>query len=60
MKSSAKDTIRSKIFLQGNFNLHKAFLDGLMMVSPAVKKYKRVADIITLQGMTCKGIQKCF
>ena len=24
---------------QGNFNLHKTFLDGLMQVSPAVKKY---------------------
>lgn len=31
---------------EGNFNLHKAFLDGLLEVSPAVKKYKRVADII--------------
>ncbi|MFK4985512.1 hypothetical protein ACI4B7_27170, partial [Klebsiella pneumoniae] len=28
---------------QGNFNLHKTFLDGLMQVSPAVKKYKRIA-----------------
>lgn len=34
---------------EGNFNLHKAFLDGLMQVSPAVKKYKRVADIINDQ-----------
>lgn len=34
---------------QGNFNLHKDFLDGLLEVSPAVKKYKRIADIIRLQ-----------
>jgi hypothetical protein len=34
---------------QGNFNLHKSFLDDLMQVSPAVKKYKRIADIINYQ-----------
>src|SRR4051812_41409108 len=34
---------------QGNFNLHKAFLDGLMEASPAVKKYKKVAEIIQFQ-----------
>ncbi|HMH35209.1 MAG TPA: hypothetical protein VK543_19370 [Puia sp.] len=31
---------------QGNFNLHKAFLDGLLAVSPSVRKYERVADIM--------------
>jgi hypothetical protein len=35
---------------EGNFNLHKAFLDGLLAVSPAVQKYARVADIITDQA----------
>lgn len=34
---------------EGNFNLHKNFLDGLMEVSPAVKKYNRIADIINYQ-----------
>jgi hypothetical protein len=34
---------------KGNFNLHKAYLDGLLAVSPAVKNYKRVADIIAMQ-----------
>lgn len=34
---------------QGNFNLHKTFLDGLLEVSPAVRQYKRIADIISLQ-----------
>ena len=34
---------------EGSFNLHKAFLDGLLAVSPAVKNYRRVTDIITLQ-----------
>src|SRR5258708_22432460 len=35
-----------KDIVNGNFNLHKAFLDGLMAVSPAVKNYARVADIV--------------
>ncbi|MBK8088799.1 MAG: TerB family tellurite resistance protein [Chitinophagaceae bacterium] len=34
---------------QGNFTLHKTFLDGLMEVSPAVKKYKRITDIFNYQ-----------
>lgn len=34
---------------QGNFSLHQVFLDGLMQVSPAVRKYQRVADIIQIQ-----------
>ncbi|HMR81974.1 MAG TPA: TerB family tellurite resistance protein, partial [Niabella sp.] len=34
---------------EGNFKLHQAFLDGLMDVSPAVKRYKRVGDIIDYQ-----------
>lgn len=34
---------------EGNFSLHKAFLDGLMEVSPAVRNYRRVADIINCQ-----------
>jgi regulator of sigma D len=35
---------------QGNFNLHEAFLDGLMSVSPAVRRYPRVTDIIKDQA----------
>lgn len=31
---------------QGNFNLHKGFLDGLMEVSPTVKNYRKVGEII--------------
>lgn len=34
---------------QGNFSLHELFLDGLMLVNPEIKKYNRVADIISLQ-----------
>lgn len=34
---------------EGNFSLHKTFLDGLLQVSPAVRKYKRIVDIISYQ-----------
>lgn len=34
---------------EGNFNLHKTFLDALMEVSSAVRKYKKVSDIIETQ-----------
>ena len=34
---------------EGNFSLHKTFLDGLLAVSPAVRSYKRIVDIINLQ-----------
>lgn len=40
-------TIRN--LAEGNFKLHQAFLDGLLKVSPAVKNYKRVYDIIDCQ-----------
>lgn len=35
---------------KGNFSLHEAFLDGLMIVSPALRQYPRVADIIDDQA----------
>lgn len=38
-----------KNLASNNFNLHKAFLDGLMAVNPAVKKYWKVADIVNIQ-----------
>jgi hypothetical protein len=31
---------------QGNFDLHKLFLDDLLKASPVVQKYKKVEDII--------------
>ncbi|MBS1915566.1 MAG: TerB family tellurite resistance protein [Bacteroidetes bacterium] len=35
---------------EGNFNLHQAFLDGLLIVSPAVRNYPHAADIISMQA----------
>lgn len=38
-----------KSISQGNFSLHEAFLDGLMVVSPTVRKYPKVLQIISDQ-----------
>ena len=35
---------------QGNYSLHEAFLDGLLIVSPTVRKYVRVQEIINNQA----------
>lgn len=45
---------------QGNFSLHKTFLDGLMQVSPTVKKYKRVADIVNYQLILVREYKYAF
>ncbi len=45
---------------QGNFSLHKTFLDGLLQVSPAVLKYKRVADIISFQVRIVKEYKSAY
>ena len=45
---------------QGNFNLHKTFIDALMEVSPTVKNYKRVADIINYQVILVKEYKSAF
>jgi hypothetical protein len=34
---------------EGNFSLHKTFLDGLLQISPTVRKYQRVELIVDLQ-----------
>ncbi|MEH6680378.1 MAG: TerB family tellurite resistance protein [Sediminicola sp.] len=39
---------------QGNFTLHQVFLDGLLQVSPTVREYGRIADIIRYQGSLAK------
>ncbi|HEU4789420.1 MAG TPA: TerB family tellurite resistance protein [Flavobacterium sp.] len=49
-----------KDMTQGNFTLHKTFLDALMQVSPVVKKYKRVGDIINYQIMMIKESKIAF
>ena len=50
--STGYNTIRD--ISKGNFNLHDAFLNALLQVSPTVRKYKRVADIISCQSQIVK------
>jgi hypothetical protein len=56
--SGGYNTIRD--LSQGNFSLHKTFLDALMEVSPSVKNYKRVADIINYQVILVKEYKSAF
>jgi hypothetical protein len=34
---------------EGNFNLHKVYLDGLLAISPAVQHYGRIVDILNAE-----------
>ena len=45
---------------KGNFELHKLFLDGLLEVNPAIKNYKRVAEIISYQLLIVKEYKTAF
>ena len=45
---------------KGNFSIHKTFLDGLLQVSPAVRNYKRVADIISYQVRIIKEYRSAY
>lgn len=56
--SGGYNTIKS--ISEGNFNLHKVFLDGLYEVSPAVRNYKRVADIINYQFLLVKEYKTAY
>lgn len=45
---------------KGNFSLHETFLDALMQVSPTVRKYKRVGDIIHYQVLLVREYKAAF
>lgn len=45
---------------QGNFSLHETFLDALMQVSPTVRNYKRVGDIVHYQVLLVKEYKAAF
>jgi hypothetical protein len=45
---------------EGNFNLHRTFLDGLFQVNPAVKKYTRIGGIISYQLRIVKEYKAAF
>jgi hypothetical protein len=56
--STGYNTIKN--ISQGNFNLHKTFLDGLLAVSPRVKNYKKVGEIINFQISIVKEYKSAF
>jgi DNA repair ATPase RecN len=45
---------------KGNFDLHKTFLDALMQVSPTVRNYRRVGDIVNYQMLLIKEYKLAF
>lgn len=45
---------------EGNFHLHQGYLDGLLRVSPTVRRYHRVADILRLQGQLVTEHQTAY
>jgi hypothetical protein len=45
---------------EGNFNLHDAYLTSLLLVSPAVKNYQRVADIMTSEASIVSEYSSAF
>ncbi|MFA4867860.1 MAG: TerB family tellurite resistance protein [Pedobacter sp.] len=49
-----------KNIAEGNFSLHEVFLDGMMLVSPEVRKYRRIADIISDQSDIVSEYKSAF
>jgi hypothetical protein len=49
-----------KNLTEGNFSIHKVFLDGLMEVSPTVKRYHKVAGIIDYQLALVREYKAAF
>lgn len=45
---------------KGNFSLHETFLDALMQVSPTVRNYRRIGDIVNYQVLLVKEYKAAF
>ena len=45
---------------QGTFNLHQGFLNGLLMVSPPLRAYSRVAQIISYQEILLSEYKSAY
>ncbi|MBN8837154.1 MAG: TerB family tellurite resistance protein [Sphingobacteriia bacterium] len=56
--SKGYSTIRD--ISQGNFSLHEAFLDGLWLVNPSVRKYWKIPEIINNQVNLLKQYQSAY
>lgn len=49
-----------KKITQGNYTLHELFIDGLMLVNPSIKNYKRIPFIIDYQKLLLKEYQRAY
>jgi len=49
-----------KDIAEGNFSLHEVFLDGLMLVSPEVRKYRKIVDIVSMQSDLISEYKSAF
>lgn len=49
-----------KNIAEGNYKIHELFMDGLMVVNPKVKGYKRVFDIIEYQKKILKEYKSAY
>ena len=45
---------------KGNYSLHELFIDGLMVVNPAVRNYKRIPFIIDYQKLLISEFQRAY
>lgn len=51
---------RIKGIAEGNYKLHQVFLDGLLSVSPTVRNYKRIPQIIAYQQILMKEYKRAY
>ena len=56
--SKGYNTIRD--ISEGNFNLHETFLNSLLQISPTVRNYKRITDIINAQIKIVSEYKRAF
>lgn len=49
-----------KDIAEGNFTLHKVFLDGLYAINPAVRDYKKIPEIIRYQQLLLKESKRTY
>lgn len=45
---------------KGNFKIHEVFLDGLYAISPGVRKYWKIAEILEMQNRDLSLCKKSF
>lgn len=49
-----------KNIAEGNYTIHELFIDGLMLVNPSIRNYKRIPFIIDYQKLLLKEYQRAY